>query len=77
MKINDPNSSSINTVYSVRQIRVRPILQLQGDRVDAILKGGTKNPPKIKKLELFRTLHRANHISTQYAKFKPPNLFIV
>lgn len=34
-----PNSSSINTVYSVRQIRVRPVLQLKGNCVDAMLKG--------------------------------------
>lgn len=40
-KINDPNSSSINTVYSARQIRVRPVLQLRGNRVDAILNRGT------------------------------------
>lgn len=72
-KINDPNSSSINTVYSVRQIRVRPVLQLQGNPVDAILKGGTKK----NFFYLFRKLHRANHISEQYAKFKPSNLFIV
>lgn len=73
-KINDPNSSSINTVYSVRQIRVRPVLQLQGNPVDAILKGGTK---KKKFFYVFRKLHRPNHISEEDAKFKPSNLFIV
>lgn len=41
-KINDPNSSSINTVYSIRQIRVGPVSQLQRNQVDVILKGGTK-----------------------------------
>lgn len=60
-KINDPNSSSINTVYSIRQSRVRPASQLQRNQVDVTLKGVTKI--KFKKY-IFRKLHRAKLIGT-------------
>lgn len=56
-----PILAPINTVYSIRQIRVRPVSQLQRNQVDVILKGGTKI---ILKIYIFRKLHRAKLIGT-------------
>lgn len=65
-----PNSSSINTVYSVRQIRVRPVLQLKGNCVDAMLKGGRET------WFISKKLHKTNNTSTLNTRFIPSNAFI-